>query len=390
MPLCVSLDAEPTMRICEEDAAVYRIALWLCTGTLSVSVGAVLLLPISIISNEVLLLYPDSYYIKWLNSSLIQGLWNHVFFFSNLALFILMPFAYFFTEAEGFSGSTKGLMSRVKEASLVLFLLGILVMGLAYVASAIISGDESTKQTLSDVWHEHLPYLYSCISFIGVLVLLISRQRISFWRRNLCYPLVMLLLLAITVFSILIVLQNTFLLLVGTKALPRGASDAVLGISSLSSLGPFGAALQIVVILYLMAASVVGFYSLPYLCNLQPKRADTSMVKIIVNCVVILLLSSALPILSKTLGITNFDLVGNFGSMDWLGNFYIIFLYNISFAVSTALCLFTKFTSTVRREIYDRLYAAFQQGKKTSHISPGAGLNNIHMTGSKTETLKEE
>nr|KAI8743218.1 protein LMBR1L [Biomphalaria glabrata] len=484
----------------EEDAAVYRISLWLCTATLSVSVGAVLLLPISIISNEVLLLYPDSYYIKWLNSSLIQGLWNHVFFFSNLALFILMPFAYFFTEAEGFSGSRKGLMSRVKEASLVLFLLGILVMGLAYVASAIISGDESTKQTLSDVWHEHLPYLYSCISFIGVLVLLmctpvgvarmftvmgqlivkpqflrgiedelsrlrlqeehllrkityrngpcqisnghghssieslmetledtrkaisklVSRQHISFWRRNLCYPLVMLLLLAITVFSILIVLQNTFLLLVGTKALPRGASDTVLGISSLSSLGPFGAALQIVVILYpftiqsirvaiaitfgsvtsvcyrvpcryLMVASVVGFYSLPYLCNLQPKRADTSMVKIILNCVVILLLSSALPILSKTLGITNFDLVGNFGSMDWLGNFYIILLYNILFAVSTALCLFTKFTSAVRREIYDRLNAAFQRGKKTSTQPPHApSANTLQVTNSKSETLKEE
>ena len=33
------------------------------------------------------------------------GLWNYVFLFSNLALFILMPFAYFFTESEGFSGS---------------------------------------------------------------------------------------------------------------------------------------------------------------------------------------------------------------------------------------------------------------------------------------------
>ncbi|BFZ06446.1 hypothetical protein BsWGS_09485 [Bradybaena similaris] len=458
----------------EEDAAVYRISLWLCTGTLSVSVGAVLLLPISIISNEVLLLYPDSYYIKWLNSSLIQGLWNHVFFFSNLALFILMPFAYFFTEAEGFSGSRKGLMARVYEASLVLFLLGILVLGLFYVASALISGDEKSKQTLLEVWHEHLPYLYSVISFFGVLVLLMctpvgvarmftvmgqlivkpqflrdieeklsilrleeenllrkityrygpcqmsnghssigdlmdclqdiradilsleSRQHISFWRRNLCYPVVMLLLLAITVFSILIVLHNTILLLVGTKALPKGASDTVLGISSLSTLGPVGAALQIVVILYLMVASVVGFYSLPYLRTLQPKRADTSMVKIISNCVVILLLSSALPILSKTLGITNFDLVGNFGSMDWLGNFYIIFLYNILFAVSTALCLFTKFTSAVRREIYNRLKAAFQTERKSMqlHTQNCSTNNSSNLTGrvegSRIDNFKEE
>lgn len=42
----------------------------------------------------------------------------------------------------------QGLMARVYEASLVLFLLGILVLGLFYVASALISGDEKSKQTL--------------------------------------------------------------------------------------------------------------------------------------------------------------------------------------------------------------------------------------------------
>ncbi|KAI1892247.1 hypothetical protein AGOR_G00131390 [Albula goreensis] len=90
-----------------EDATVNRIALWLCTFTLSVSVGAVLLLPLSILSNEVLLSFPQSYYMQWLNGSLIHGLWNLVFLFSNLSLFLLMPFAYFFTESEGFVGSKR-------------------------------------------------------------------------------------------------------------------------------------------------------------------------------------------------------------------------------------------------------------------------------------------
>lgn len=48
-------------------------SLWLCTFSMAVAIGAVLLLPLSIASNEVLLLYPHSYYVKWLNSSLIQG-----------------------------------------------------------------------------------------------------------------------------------------------------------------------------------------------------------------------------------------------------------------------------------------------------------------------------
>lgn len=52
---------------------VSSVRLWLCTFTLSVSVGAVLLLPLSILSNEVLLSFPDSYYMQWLNGSLIHG-----------------------------------------------------------------------------------------------------------------------------------------------------------------------------------------------------------------------------------------------------------------------------------------------------------------------------
>lgn len=48
-------------------------SLWMCHFSLAVSLGAALLLPVSIVSNEVLLLYPTSFYIQWLNSSLIHG-----------------------------------------------------------------------------------------------------------------------------------------------------------------------------------------------------------------------------------------------------------------------------------------------------------------------------
>ena len=47
--------------------------LWMCTFTLAVSGGAVLLLPVSIFANEVLIHYPESYYWKWVHSELIQG-----------------------------------------------------------------------------------------------------------------------------------------------------------------------------------------------------------------------------------------------------------------------------------------------------------------------------
>ena len=53
-------------------------------------------------------------------------------------------------------------------------------------------------------------------------------------------------------------------------------------------------------------------------------------------------------------GITNFDLLGSFGKMKWLGNFYIVLLYNAIFACSASLSLFNKLTSRVRQEIISR------------------------------------
>ena len=60
---------------------------------MTVSFGAVLLLPFSIISNEVLLRYPQSYYIKWLNDSLIQGMNVSIWMLSvicNVAILIIL------------------------------------------------------------------------------------------------------------------------------------------------------------------------------------------------------------------------------------------------------------------------------------------------------------
>ena len=63
----------------DDEATVHRTALLLCTFSLALAAGAALLLPISIAANEVLLYYPDSYYVRWLNSSLIQGIWKYIF-----------------------------------------------------------------------------------------------------------------------------------------------------------------------------------------------------------------------------------------------------------------------------------------------------------------------
>uniref|UniRef100_A0A8C5FH30 Limb development membrane protein 1 n=1 Tax=Gadus morhua TaxID=8049 RepID=A0A8C5FH30_GADMO len=369
------------------------ILLYLCTFTLAVSGGAVLLLPFSIISSEILLSFPKNYYIQWLNGSLIHGLWNLVSLFSNLCLFVLMPFAYFFLESEGFAGSKKGLRARVLETFVMLFLLALLILGIVWVASALIDHDTASMESLYDLWDFYLPYLYSCISLLGGLLLLMCtpvglsrmftvmgqllvkptiledldeqiycihlqeealrrrlngtgsepllhkelasirthrsklerRKKASAWEKNLLYPIVMLVLLTGTTISVLMVALNILYLLVDETAI------------------------------YLLVSSVVGFYSLRGFQILTPRQHDTTMTTIIGCCVSILVLSSALPVMSRTLGITRFDLLGDFGRFNWLGNLYIVLSYNLLFAVVTTLCLVRKFTSAIREELLKAL-----------------------------------
>ena len=112
----------------------------------------------------------------------------------------------------------------------------------------------------------------------------------------------MLLLLFLTGITALMVINNTLMLLIGVKALPQGSEQLTLGITSLSALGPLGAGLEVVVILYLIVTSIVGLYSLPVLRNLRPMRGETPMTHIISNCAVVLVLSSAMPLLARTVG----------------------------------------------------------------------------------------
>ncbi|KAM4543966.1 limb region 1 protein homolog isoform 2-T2 [Fundulus diaphanus] len=415
----------------DEDAIVNRISLYLCTFTLAVSGGAVFLLPFSIISNEILLSFPRNYYIQWLNGSLIHGLWNLVSLFSNLCLFVLMPFAYFFLESEGFAGSKKGIKARILETFVMLFLLALLILGIVWVASALIDNDAASMESLYDLWEFYLPYLYSCISLMGGLLLLMCtpvgmsrmftvmgqllvkptiledldeqiycihlqeealqrrlngssshtyirgsftyqltkeldnvrnqknklerRKKASGWEKNLLYPIVMLILLAGTIISVIMVALNILYLLVDETAMPKGSTDRGIGNTSLSTFGVVQAVLEIILMFYLMVSSVVGFYSLRVFEGLTPRKDDTTMTTIIGCCVSILVLSSALPVMSRTLGITRFDLLGDFGRFNWLGNFYIVLSYNLLFAVVTTLCLVRKFTSAVREELLKAL-----------------------------------
>nr|XP_039249995.1 protein LMBR1L-like isoform X1 [Styela clava] len=156
----------------EDEAKVYRISLYLCAATLAVSISAILMLPMSMIGNEIVHLFPGSYWVQWLNGALIHSLWDWTYALSNLSVFVLLPFSYFFTESEGFTGQRKGLLPRVYETVTVLLLLAVLVFGLAVLALAFFDKDNSGLQLLTIVGEYYLQYLFSFLLCAFVIIML--------------------------------------------------------------------------------------------------------------------------------------------------------------------------------------------------------------------------
>eukprot|EP00118_Oscarella_pearsei_P014444 m.123630 g.123630 ORF g.123630 m.123630 type:complete len:516 (+) comp37826_c0_seq4:77-1624(+) len=428
-----------------EGAFAYRLSVWLSTFTLAVSIGAMALLPLSIISHEILGMFPGSYYVQWLNASLIQSLWNQVFVCSNLCLFLLMPFTYFFSEAEGFPGYSKGVMARVYEVLVVLGLLGVGAALLIQIGLAILA-DKSSLLIPWESWPQVFEFCYSCISALGVLITLLCtpfgfskifsavgsllakpsflrdigaeitavslekdslyrnledknstngnlselREKLSKakeekrrlekqrdaspWQKNLFYPLTMMVLFALMVVSMLMVLINVLRLSMLDHSLPLEEKSTFFGQSPSSLVGKLRAVIEVIVVIYVGVCSLCGLYCMPVFRLLIPKKDETPIHKIIANCIVLLILSSALPILARTLGLTRFDLLGSYGSFAWLGDFWIVLSYNLLFEVFTAMILMQKMTKSLVHEASSRLvqaWAAIREARTpTSPRSP--------------------
>lgn len=118
----------------------------------------------------------------------------------------------------------------------------------------------------------------------------------------------------------------------------------MLGATSLSTFGIVGTFIETAVVCYLMLASFVGFYNLPGVKKLRPKKSDTSMTGIIYNCLIMQLLGSSLPVLCRILG-EQFDSYFSF-------SLWLVTLYYCGFPVISIIWSFVSYT-TISTEVFD-------------------------------------
>lgn len=359
-------------------------------------------------------------------------------------MFVFLPFSHLFLESIGLPGTRKGIKSRIIETILLLTLIAVCVIGISFVATSVFDYDNPKRQSILNILGYYLPFLYSCLSILGVILLCWStplgficifdiisknlvkssfiadvnedmevaelekitiekrifqlennllfsenekiskqltlsqnefdknKERIEILRKkskwktlyiNVCFLIIIILMSFLFSFIILTIFKNIIYILfdfIITKFVfdfdeNLNKTDYLFSVPILKT------TLEILIIMYFMIASLIGFYSIPFFGKILPKLRSTTMDKLILNCALSLILSSALPVSTKLLGLTSFDLLGYFGDYYWHSKNYIIFIYNVCFLFVIVFFFFGKFRESIIKHFHIFYLVIFQQ-----------------------------
>ncbi|CAH8848551.1 unnamed protein product [Trichobilharzia szidati] len=130
---------EYELKPCRAERLVYQLVLGMCTFTLTIGLTSYSLLPLTIITNEILVIFPQSYYVQWLNSELIQDLILLIDIGSKISC-LTIPFSYFLLISQGFlHKSYSSFASRLTDSFIMVFFFYILCFGTVWSLSSFIS-----------------------------------------------------------------------------------------------------------------------------------------------------------------------------------------------------------------------------------------------------------
>jgi len=421
----LNLDEEDNSTIDGYGSRSTDLPFFLFSVSFTISMAAMLLIPITFISHEILLAYPNNYYVKWLDRGLIFDLWNCIFLGANLSLFVLIPFGYFYHEAEGLGGF-RGVLAKLYEATIVFGLVSIMIVGFMYVAHQILSRES-----------QYLPFSYSLISTLGSVAVLVSiplgfttltkigfqfktpfvtKESNAATRRIIKYEIFMcklklqdsvidsqersnlqeqlrvltqrkleasranfyksfsrnFLSLFFTLVNLLFplyIVLHTFIQLAKGIFDPKQGDELYNFLqfeqAEKSFLGSLVSLVETTVTMYLMTSAFVGFYSIPWISSIKLRPRKTSMRKIAINMTFIQLLSSSFPVVARILGLTSFDLMGYYSNTNHLRSEMFNSCYKVAFMMAMMHQYFIIFPTKYFYETWISFFGRYKQVRQT-------------------------
>jgi len=179
----------------KDDLLIYRLAQLTCTVAVSTGFSCLILLPVSVWCNEVKVLcsascelafyqyykssvWCPSWWFEWITADLLLEVWNQVSVLTSLFLFVILPFVFFLTEADGFSfGPRGGLKAKVYETVIIFLLVLLLIAAFFFVLLKLLGAYDISSSWWSLVTSmviEVTPMLRTCISLIATFSLILA------------------------------------------------------------------------------------------------------------------------------------------------------------------------------------------------------------------------
>ncbi|CAH8537624.1 unnamed protein product [Heterobilharzia americana] len=126
-------------KLSRAERLAHQLVLGICTFTLTIGLTSYSLLPFTIITNEILVIFPHSYYVQWLNSELIQDLILLIDIGSKISC-LTLPFSYFLLTSQGFlRKSYSSFASRLADSLVMVLFFYILCFGTIWSLSSFVS-----------------------------------------------------------------------------------------------------------------------------------------------------------------------------------------------------------------------------------------------------------
>jgi len=165
----------------KDDHLIYRLAQLTCTFAFSTGLSCTILLPLSVLCNEIKVFCSQScpdWWLEWLTAELVVEAWNRVSLMTSVFLFLVLPFIFFLTEADGFSfGPRSGLKAKIYETTITFILLIILIAAFFFVLLKFL-GAFSISSTwsffIAQMVLEVTPMLRTFFSLLAILALLLA------------------------------------------------------------------------------------------------------------------------------------------------------------------------------------------------------------------------
>jgi len=367
--------------------------LLLIYSSLSIAGCALLLLPVTVISHDILLAWPAEPYIARLKRETIPQMWWIIFTATSSSLYLILPFAYFHLETSKYIYSdTKLALSSermlaetlkqwtyfrkivffntdVPELSTFSYSLftafgSLIVMvclprGFEILASygwQLIEPDKPYDGTHLDIINNAINYKLNSpeersyynnsvnlSKYDDKLTEKIQMKKLEqkFVKYSITYNVFKrgvwkicggMLILINMIFPFLICIRAAWGILIQFffGLQDQGLYD-FLNPNPHHDTGLFNTFIDLFLIIYISVSAIVGYYNMESLSPIHPKIKDTPISLILLNTFIIIIICSSLPGVARILGVLRFELMGNFETMFYLINTNYLLLYKSSF-----------------------------------------------------------